>query len=321
MDSGHRYADKVLEEIAKQIAEQIGQVSKAVIEKIKRYLKKHQKEIQKQQQRVNDGEITEKEYEQWAVTTLTMGKEWAKVRNECAEDMSNGIEDALKKVVPLLTIVYVFNRNQSNEQIEWAIKTARKKKIKLPRYRTHKPILPKYPQHRKNTIWHRRKLEVVIRRGMKKGHSIDKIAKSVYEVSDMDIKACYRTARTGVTAAENMARIDSYYDAEEQGIPMMKQWYATKDNRTRKSHRIIDGERIPINEYFSNQLFYPADPDGEPAEVYNCRCTLLGVPDGIDLSDIPTSPAEMGRLEWIATKPVSKPYPLQGKRGKYARWK
>jgi len=311
MDAGHKYADLVLEEIARQLAEKIGKASKKVIEKLKKYLKKHEKEIKRQQQRVSDGEITEREYEQWAANTLTTGKEWAKVRDEIAEDMSIGMEDAIKGTAALLTLVYIFNRNASNSQIEWAMKTARKKKIKLPRIRMHKPIVPKHPRHRKNTYWHRRKLDAVIRSEMKKGHSIDKIAKAVNKVSDMDMKACYRTARTGVTAAENMARIDSYFDAIDKGIPMMKQWYATKDSRTRKSHRIIDGERIPINEYFANGLFYPADPDGEPAEVYNCRCTLLGVPDGIDLSDIPTSPAEMGRLEWIASKPVSKPYPVR----------
>lgn len=310
MDAGHRYADRTLEIIAAQIAKALGEVNKQVIKKIKRYLKKHEKEIKKQQERVDDGEITEREYEEWAVNTLTTGKEWAKVRDEVAEDMSIGTEEAIKGTAVLLTAVYLYNRNHSNDTIERAIKTERNKSVKLPRIRTHKRIIPKSPDPKKNRYWHRRKVESVIRQGMKKGHSVDKMARQMERVTDMDIKSCYRTVRTGVTAAENMARIDSYLDAEAMGIPMEKQWYATKDSRTRKSHRVIDGERVPIREEFSNGLMYPADPDGDPAEVYNCRCTLLGVPDGIDLLSIPQAPSGMGRYEWIGQEPKSKPYPV-----------
>ena len=76
------------------------------------------------------------------------------------------------------------------------------------------------------------------------------------------------------TAAENSGRLDSYMQAQEMGVVMQKTWLATDDSRTRKSHREVDGETIPLNEEFSNQLMYPGDPMGAPEEVYNCRCTL-----------------------------------------------
>ena len=311
MDAGHTYADEILEKIAEQIAEQLNLAGRKAVEKIKKYLKKHEQKIKEKQDDEN--------YEQWIINELTTGKEWSKVRDEIADDMSTAQENAIKGTAVLLTAVYLYNRNFMNDAIESTLKSAKGLKIRLPRIKTHKPITPKHPRHAKNRIWHRRKLESVIRQGMKKGHSIDKIADSLFKVTDMDIKACYRTARTGVTAAENMARIDSFLDAQEMGINMTKQWYATKDNRTRTSHRTIDGERRAIDEPFTNGLMFPGDPDGEPAEVYNCRCTLLGVADEFEVLSVPKSPAGMGRYEWVGKKPVSKPYPYKGKRGRYKR--
>ena len=148
---------------------------------------------------------------------------------------------------------------------------------------------------------------MVIRNGMRKGESIDKIAKRVHRVTGMDRVAATRTARTAVTSAESRARLDSMYDAQKIGVFMMKRWYAVKDERTRTSHRILDGETVPLDQKFSNGLMRPADPDGDPSEVYNCRCRLLGVADGIEVGEISTAPKNMGRLEWIMEKPKSKP--------------
>ena len=50
---------------------------------------------------------------------------------------------------------------------------------------------------------------------------------------------------------------------------------ATRDERTRESHAQLNGVRVDVNEKFPNGLMYPADPDGEPAEVYNCRCKVV----------------------------------------------
>jgi uncharacterized protein with gpF-like domain len=54
-----------------------------------------------------------------------------------------------------------------------------------------------------------------------------------------------------------------------------KVWVATADDRTRESHAELDGEEVLVDEPFSNGLMCPADPTGEPEEVYNCRCTIL----------------------------------------------
>lgn len=98
-----------------------------------------------------------------------------------------------------------------------------------------------------------------------------------------------RNARTMTTSAENAGRLDSYRRAKDMGIEVMKTWVATLDSRTRHTHRMIDGETVDVDEPFSNGLMFPADPDGDPEEVYNCRCTLVTRAmsiDGVDLTDV-----------------------------------
>ena len=69
-------------------------------------------------------------------------------------------------------------------------------------------------------------------------------------------------------------------DASKDGIILDKQWLATKDERTRDSHAHLDGEIRKWNERFSNGLRYPQDPQGEAAEVYNCRCAMREITRG-----------------------------------------
>lgn len=76
------------------------------------------------------------------------------------------------------------------------------------------------------------------------------------------------------TDAENKARLDGMYWAEYLGNKMEKVWSATLDNRTRHTHATLDGKSIPLNDVFDNGLERPRDPNGIPAEICNCRCSL-----------------------------------------------
>lgn len=305
MDAGHVYADEMLDVIAKQIAQELGKANKRAIENIKKYLKRHEEQIKEKTKQVDEGEITEKDFERWAISEVTTGEEWTEVRNTVADEMSKATENVIKGTGVILMAVYLYNRKYMNDAIESTVK------VKFPKIKKRKPIVPKSPDPKKNRIWHRRKIESVIRQGMKKGHSVDEMAKRMEQVTAMDMKSAYRTVRTGVTSAEAQARIDSFLDAEDLGIDMMKQWVAVKDSRTRTSHRIIDGEKRHVLETFSNGLLAPATPpdgeDGDPAEIYNCRCALIGEADGHEIS-FPKAPEGQTRTEWIGEKPIPRHY-------------
>lgn len=77
-------------------------------------------------------------------------------------------------------------------------------------------------------------------------------------------------AATEVHAAGQFGTLDAYKQA---GLPI-KIWVSVGDSKVRSSHQIIDGEEVPLNDYFSNGLQFPGDPAGSAAETINCRCVI-----------------------------------------------
>jgi SPP1 gp7 family putative phage head morphogenesis protein len=146
------------------------------------------------------------------------------------------------------------------------MKMIRDNDIKLP----YKQLDPT-----KDIPWNTKKLNSAVLQGIVQGESMDKIAKRLMPIVGQNSTAAIRTARTCVTGAENAGRQASYKELASKGTVMTKVWIATGDERTRESHLELDGEEVPIDEPFSNDLMYPADPDvDDPAEVYNCRCSM-----------------------------------------------
>ena len=126
----------------------------------------------------------------------------------------------------------------------------------------------------KDRRWNMKQINSSLLQGILQGESMDKIADRILPVVDNNRKSAIRAARTMVTGAECSGRIDGYRDLEERGLIQRKVWIATPDDRTRPSHIDIDGEEQEIDMPFSNGLMYPGDPNGDAAEVWNCRCTL-----------------------------------------------
>jgi SPP1 gp7 family putative phage head morphogenesis protein len=136
--------------------------------------------------------------------------------------------------------------------------------------------LPKKQLNRtKDKRWNAKQINSSILQGIIQGEPIDKMASRILPVVDNNESASVRTARTLTTQCENKGRLDRMENLSEQGLKLQKTWVATNDERTRESHALMDGETVDIDEPFSNDLMYPADPDGDPSEVYNCRCTMV----------------------------------------------
>ena len=137
--------------------------------------------------------------------------------------------------------------------------------IKLPRKKIDVP---------KDMRWNTKQMSSKLLQGILNGDSIPKIAKSLEDVIGNNQASTTRNARTMVTGAENAGRFDSYDNLAEQGVVQKKVWIATPDSRTRESHIEIDGEEVDIDADFSNGCKFPGDPDGDPSEVWNCRCSM-----------------------------------------------
>ena len=113
--------------------------------------------------------------------------------------------------------------------------------------------------------------------GILRGDPMDKIASRLSKVTDMNATAAIRNARTMVTGAENKGRQDSYKRAEEDGIIIKREWLAANDSRTRHWHAELDGVEVGVDEPWENEfgkIMFPGDPSADPANVYNCRCSM-----------------------------------------------
>ena len=137
--------------------------------------------------------------------------------------------------------------------------------------------------------WNQTKINNQITNSIVKGDSIPKVAENLQQVAKMDENTAIRSARTAMTAAENMGRAESASKLKEMGIPIDEVWSATLDERTRDTHLLLDGTKKDENGVFGADILniplrYPADPLGEPSEIYNCRCRTNVVLQGIDHS-------------------------------------
>ena len=127
--------------------------------------------------------------------------------------------------------------------------------------------------------WNQDRINREITQGIIQGDSMPAVAKRLQRVANMDENAAMRTARTSMTYAENLGRDESYNRLKEKGLPVNKKWSAVLDERTRETHRQLNGTYANAQGLFGEGILAtlircPADPQGDAQEIYNCRCRL-----------------------------------------------
>jgi len=138
-----------------------------------------------------------------------------------------------------------------------------------------------------------RKVKETVSAGIEDGSSIPDIAKGIKE-DLLTSGAPYwknratTVARTETIGAYNGGTFDAFNVLSEviADVQYEKVWLATDDSRTRHTHDLTDGQRVPLSQHFAVgadpdngipgvPMMFPGDPAGPAHEVINCRCTLL----------------------------------------------
>lgn len=112
----------------------------------------------------------------------------------------------------------------------------------------------------------------VIREGLDQGLGQDEIVARL-EASELTLSRARTIVRTEAHSASQLAQTIA---ADNLPYQVEKQWIAIEDNRTRLTHSNhggVDGERVDLDQRYSNGLMYPGDKKGSAKEVINCRCT------------------------------------------------
>lgn len=217
---------------------------------------------------------------------MFQGRQTYAMLETLSNDLVNADKIAASVINGYMPEVYAINGNYitytiekaTNINISWTLfdeptieRLIREKPDLLPKARIEIP---------KDKRWNKEKLTSAITQGIMQGETVDEIAERLAEVTDMDKNAAVRNAATMTTSAQNAGRDDGIKRAADMGISVKRRWLATLDGHTRYTHRQCDNEIRAIGEKFSNGLLYPGDPNGAPAEVYNCRCVLTAMVSG-----------------------------------------
>ena len=293
MDDLWKKTDKELAKIEKKLEKIYQEAYKDLAEKWDQYMSQANSEVapfEKAYQKAKEsGDAAEI---QKAGIALSEAKKKATVQNAYWQGMVNQVaeryehvnETALAYVNGKIPGIYAMNLNGTLQEIETeAGKVKMGVAFDMVDERTVRNLAKSdktlFPQKKmdkaKDKAWNKKAINSQILQGILQGESIPKIAHRLQNVTDMNAAAATRNARTMCTTAENNGRLSGLKEAEEKGIVYEKQWMSTHDDRTRESHQELDGVSVPVDEEFPNGLMYPGDPDGEPEEVYNCRCSLI----------------------------------------------
>ena len=291
--------DKELEALEKRITEVFKQAERDLDKEVKEYFAKFKLRDKEMQALADAGEITQAELQQWRLTQIGRGQRFETLRDKVAERYTKANEVAIAYVNDATPSIYSLNRNYEAYTIEkavgscdftmWDESTVRRLLVEQP------DVMPFYPEVlavRRGIDLEYGKSQITkhVTSGIIRGLSPGKIANELMaSMTEMNRASAVRAARTGITAAQNAGRHDSYIAAEKMGIQIKRRWVCTKDARTRLDHALADGQIVvgtkiafKVGGY---KMKFPGDRSlGAPGhQLYNCRCTVRTVEkDGIE---------------------------------------
>lgn len=121
-------------------------------------------------------------------------------------------------------------------------------------------------------------IDTVVNEGERLGWSTDRISEELTgqlkrDMTRMQGYQAERIARTEVIGASNKGSFES---AMRSGLQMRKAWLTSGLPGVRDSHLYYESlGNVPMDYEYSVGLKQPGDPAAEPAEIINCRCTII----------------------------------------------
>lgn len=299
LDPGTLATEKAADDLEKDLVKVYAQAKNELEAQLADLEKNISDKAAKMAEKLYDGEITQEEYDKWLQMQI-LTKELTKQK---IDQMTGTLLDANKKAMGMINgeQLNVFADNASYQAFQITKDTGIDLMFSVYDESTAAKLLKEKPEllprkvvnGKKDKAWNRKQISGAVLQSVIQGESIPKLAKRIAaQTASSNMKAMIRYARTAMTSAQNAGRMEMLHRAEGMGIKVKKVWLATLDGRTRDSHQKMDGRTAKVDEAFPNGLMFPGDPNGPPAEVYNCRCTLI-----YDYEGFPADPSLDQRLD------------------------
>jgi SPP1 gp7 family putative phage head morphogenesis protein len=283
--NGTGYADNAQLEIEKRLRKIYQDAQKELIKKLDEHTKRLNAMDKVKRQQLEDGQITETQYKSWLRGQMFTGEQWKHKVDSLSETMLHANEQANAIIEGKRRAVfgknYLYQARKISNDLNMGISFDLYDSSTVTRLLRDQPeLLPRRKVDKeKDFAWNRENIANAVTQGIIQGDSIPALARRIAEKTAFhNRKATERYARTAMTGAQNAGRMEMLHEAQEMGIGVKKVWLATLDSRTRDAHAKLDGQEAEVDEPFKSEfgdIMYPGDPAANPANTWNCRCTLI----------------------------------------------
>lgn len=285
MDYGERYAEKKISAVNRELRKTYRTAQAELKKKLADFEKRHEKENKRKKEQLAAGEITKQDYKDWLTGQVFIRNQWqANLRQVCKvmHDANNQTMNIINNSrFDVFAENYNFNAWQAEKAINVSFSLYNAESV--ARLMTDDPqLLPEWKiDEEKDYIWNYNRVNNIVRQGIIQGEGIPEITDRLCSALATSNDAKMRMfARTALGAAQSAGRQKQMEDAAAMGIEVHKAWRAAHDSRTRDAHRDLDGQEVPYDKPFKSELgeiMYPKDPTAAPANVFNCRCTMVTI--------------------------------------------
>lgn len=307
MDAGQLVTEAAVRRMERRLRAVYKEAQKDITNKLREFNLRHLEKDAKYRELVKAGKMAKADYDAWLRGQVFQGAVWEEKRNAISEVLTNANKKAALIMNDERIGVFAANANYINYRLE----KGSRGRISFNLYSNDavKKLLREQPEllprrvidGRRDKAWNRRKIANSLTQGIIQGEGIPDVAKRI--ARDTGLSSFVATtlyARTAMTAAQNIGRIESMRNQLDMGIKVKKRWIATKDSRTRDTHVELDGQIADVNEPFivdGMEIMEPGDPYADPSLVYNCRCSL-----GYEYADYPNFRDDSDFNEWLKSK-------------------
>lgn len=288
-DLAHRKTDLKLEEMEKRLSAIYSRAEKTVQKKMADYAASIDEKSTELLQAYKDAETEdEKQKAKKAYIRfyrkVVKSKEFVSLSANVADDLYKANVEASAYINSQTPSIYALNYNYINAEMAKDIDGFTPQEITDTEAEKYSGYTQQTIDRKKDTAWNKDNLKksVIVGSLLLLGASAI-MKRSANSTVEKNRNSASMHSNGMGTDAENKARLDGMYRAEDMGNSLTKIWMATLDNRTRDAHADRDGEEIALDDEFAPGLTRPRDPNGALAEICNCRCSLkygVGQPKG-----------------------------------------
>ena len=307
-DNAHYQTDLKLEEMEKRLSAIYSRAEKTVQKKMADYAASIDEKSAELLQAYKDAETNdEKQKAKKAYIRfyrkLVKSKEFVSLSATVADDLYKANVEASAYINSQTPSIYALNYNYINAEMAKDIAGFKPQEITDTEAKKYSGYTQQTVDKEKDTAWNKDNLKKSVIAG-------SLLLLGAYAIMKRSANSAVEKNRNSAsmhnsgmgTDAENKARLDGMYRADDMGNSITKIWISTLDNRTRDAHAGRDGEEISLGDEFAPGLSRPRDPNGAPEEICNCRCSLKY---GVGQSKGKTRSSRLGTVTGSYKKPSS----------------